>query len=96
MLKLVEDCEKMMDEDLANDIVPIFHDESLFNKYMLDKKHKTLGYEYGFVPEGKPFWKYFGVKMTQRPKSWKYGGVDWLRGLTDKKQTLFSYILEKF
>lgn len=88
-LKMFKECEKMTDDDLKNNIIPIFHDESMFNKYILDKKYLKLGYEYMQSAHGKPWVKFMPeVKIIQRDKAkLKYGGHAWLRGETDKKMT---------
>ena len=94
-ISLLDECEKMTDIDLAKDIIPCRHDESIFNKYLLNHQFKELSNNYLFPVEGKPFWKLFPVKIIQAPKTYKEGGRDWLRGITDKKQTYFDYLMEK-
>lgn len=94
-IEMLNDCEAMMDKDLENNIIPSVHDESVFNKYLLTHQYKELSNNYLYPNEGKPFWKMFNVKIIQAPKTYREGGRDWLRGLTDKKQTYFDYLLEK-
>lgn len=96
-LKMLEVCEKMMDEDLKNNIIPKFHDESVFNKYVLTGAHKILSNYYIHPAHGKPFLKFNPkVKIIQRDKSkFKYGGHAYLRGETSEKITLPGYIKEK-
>lgn len=93
-LKMFEECEKMTDEDLKNNIIAVFHDESMFNKYILGKQYLKLGYEYMQSEHGKPWVKLMPkVKVIQRDKAkLKYGGHAWLRGETDKKMTIFSLL----
>ncbi len=46
-IKLLEECHDMTMKDLINGIVPRYHDESIYNKYMLDRNSKRLSLEYG-------------------------------------------------
>ncbi|HNW26625.1 MAG TPA: hypothetical protein PKI94_07550 [Candidatus Gastranaerophilaceae bacterium] len=96
-LELLDTCEKMMDEDLSNNIIPKFHDESVFNKYILNRPYKILSNYYIHPVHGKPFvWLNQKVKIIQRDKSrFKYGGHAYLRGETNKKITPVSYFKEK-
>ena len=91
-LEMFKVCEKMMDDDLKNNIIPIFHDESVFNKYILNKPHRLLGFEYMQSEHGKPWVRFMPkVKIIQRDKAkLKYGGHAWLRGETDKKMTVLD------
>lgn len=95
--ELLDTCEKMMDEDLKNNFIPKFHDESVFNKYVLTRPHKILSNNYIHPTHGKPFLSWNPqVKIIQRDKSkFKYGGHEYLRGETPDKITLPSYIKEK-
>ncbi len=72
----------MMDEDLKNNFIPKFHDESVFNKYVLNRPYKILSNYYIHPTHGKPFVKLNPkVKIIQRDKSkFKYGGHAYLRG----------------
>ena len=94
-ISMLNECENMTDIDLSQNIIPCVHDESIFNKYLLNHPFKELSNNYLYPAEGKPFWKLFPVKIIQAPKTYKEGGRDWLRGLTDKKQTYFDYLKEK-
>lgn len=96
-LELLDTCEKMMDEDLKKNFIPKFHDESVFNKYILDRKYKTLSNYYIHPTHGKPFVNFNPkVKIIQRDKSkFKYGGHDYLRGETTEKINLTSYVNDK-
>lgn len=96
-LEMLDVCEKMMDEDLKNNLIPKFHDESVFNKYVLTRPHKILSNNYIHPTHGKPFLKLNpNVKIIQRDKSkFKYGGHAYLRGETSEKITLMSYIKDK-
>ncbi len=95
-LTMFKICEKMADEDLENGIIPVFHDESIFNKYILEKNPKILTNYYIYSEHGKP-WARFNkhVKIIQRDKAkLKYGGHAWLRGETDKKATIWNYFFK--
>jgi len=41
-LSAVKEMKAMIDKDRANDIMPIFHDESAWNKYLLGKEYLEL------------------------------------------------------
>lgn len=96
-LEMLDICENMMDEDLKNNIIPKFHDESVFNKYILTRAHKDLSNYYIHPTHGKPFVRLNSkVKIIQCDKSkFKYGGHAYLRGETTEKITLTSYVKEK-
>ena len=96
-LELLDVCEKMMDDDLKNNIIPKFHDESVFNKYIQARPYKILNNYYIHPVHGKPFVAFnTKVKIIQRDKArLKYGGHAYLRGETDKKITVPSYLKEK-
>jgi len=92
-LEMFKICEKMADEDLNNGIIPVVHDESIFNKYVLNRTPKILSNYYIF-PERNKLWARFipEVKIIQRDKSkLKYGGHAWLRGETNRRNSLFDY-----
>lgn len=92
-LNLLDICEQMTNEDLSKNIIPVFHDESVFNKYILDKNHRELSNFYIYPTVGKLFYKLNPkVKIIQRDKNaLKYGGHDYLRGETDKKKSFWNF-----
>lgn len=96
-LEMLDVCEKMMDEDLKHNLIPKFHDESVFNKYVLTRPHKILSNYYIHPTHGKPFVKLNPkVKIIQRDKSkFKYGGHAYLRGEIPEKITFPKYFKEK-
>lgn len=96
-LELLDVCEKMMDEDLKNNYIPKFHDESVFNKYVLTRPYKMLSNNYIHPTHGKPLLELLpNVKIIQRDKSrFRYGGHAYLRDETPDKITLGRYIKEK-
>lgn len=46
-LELLEGCNAMTERDFRNGIVPVSHDESVLNSYMLNRKCKVLNSIYG-------------------------------------------------
>lgn len=95
--ELLDACEKLMDDDLRNNIIPKVHDESTFNKYVLTRPYKTLSNYYIYPVHGKPFSKFDRrVKIIQRDKSkFKYGGHAYLRGGRNIKVNLFEILFRK-
>jgi hypothetical protein len=74
-LQLIKDINRNIDEDLSKNIIAVWHDESHLNKYLLGKKIKILGTEYGY-PQG--------IGLPIKPKimileKGRFGGHDWLR-----------------
>lgn len=53
-IELLEQCELMTQADLKNSIIPVWHDESYLNKYLLNRKIKILDTKYGRPQE----WNY--------------------------------------
>jgi hypothetical protein len=81
-LQLMKDINRNIDEDLSRNIIAIWHDESHLNKYLLGKKIKILGTEYGY-PQG--------LEVPVKPKIMIlekafFGGHAWLR--SDKKNLI--------
>ncbi|MFA7658460.1 MAG: glycosyltransferase [Candidatus Gastranaerophilaceae bacterium] len=91
-LQLLTTCERMMDEDLNHQITPKVHDESVFNKYILDKNFLELSNFYIYPTVGKFFYKFDKrIKIIQRDKSsYKYGGHAYLRGQSDKRNIVIK------
>ena len=50
-LQLIKTCRDWTDIDLKNKIMPLWHDESILNKYLLDKPVKMLTSAYGKAEE---------------------------------------------
>ena len=96
-LKLCRECSVMVHKDLDNNIIPLWHDESVLNKYVLNKKPLILDCRY-LYPEGKnlrPFKK--DIKILIRDKANpKYGGHAYLRGDSDVKVTTSPKITFNF
>jgi len=90
-LKMCRVLAKNVQTDLKNNIVARVDDESHLNAYLVDKDFLLCGRAYGF-PEGLikhiPLRQRVMIKMISRSKGDpKYGGVQWLRGNTDKKKS---------
>ena len=45
--ELLQTCHDMTMTDFNNGIIPVWHDESIYNKYMINRKSKLLTSEYG-------------------------------------------------
>jgi hypothetical protein len=74
-LKMSKILNDMIDIDLNNQIIPIWHDESALNWYYLNRNPLLLDSSYVY-PEG---WSIpFTKKIIQRNKS-SYGGYEYLR-----------------
>jgi hypothetical protein len=74
-LKMSKILDDMINIDLSNGIIPIWHDESALNWYYLDKSPLLVDSSYAY-PEG---WSIpFDKKIIQRNKT-NYGGYDYLR-----------------
>ena len=95
----IEMCSEIEDNirrDFQDGIIAIWHDESHFNKYMLNKNPLIMPSGY-IIPEN---WKIKSCKNNRRglllnKKHWKYGGQSYLRGISDKKITPFKYWVSK-
>ena len=95
-LKLCQTCSDNVHTDKKKNIIALWHDESHLNKYVLDKPFKLLPCNYLYpekwnLPE---FKKNIKIVQTNKTKL-KYGGIDWLRGKTDKKLTFCGLITGK-
>ena len=95
-LEMSRELSKNIHQDLEKNIVALWHDESHLNHYMLDKSPLILTPMYGY-PEGVPFnqenlkefennYKMF-IKDKNNPK---YGGVNYLRGMTVFDRTIMG------
>jgi hypothetical protein len=78
-LKMSEELSKKIDEDLKNDLIAVWHDESHLNKYIIDKNIRILNPSYGYPEDGDlPFY----AKIMIRDKT-KHGGHNFLRGVKE-------------
>ena len=72
-MSMILDC--LIDLDLSNGIMPIWHDESALNWYYLNRNPLVVNPSYAY-PEG---WNLpFDAKIIQRDKN-KFGGYNFLR-----------------
>lgn len=81
-VKLIKTLRQNIHQDLARNIIAIWHDESHLNRYLLDKQPKILSPEYGY-PEGLGL--PFKAKVLILSKN-RYGGNDYLRNITNIKK----------
>ena len=84
-LKLISDLNQVTEKDAQNQIMARWHDESHLNKYILDKNPLVLSPAYGYPEEGYHSLIEFkdNYKMLILDKR-KFGGHNYLRGITDK------------
>lgn len=82
-LQLIDACDKIVDTDLANGLMPIWHDESVLNRYLSDKKVKVM-----YRDMGKPAnWREpANAKIILRRKE-DVLGRNWLRNYKGRKHT---------
>lgn len=76
-LRMCEICNHWIDKDKMNDIIPIWHDESMINRYFIDTPPKVLDCRYNYCEkralpiEKKIVWKdkelYFSFDEMKRP-----------------------------
>lgn len=96
-LDMSRQLKKNIDDDLDKGIVAVWHDESHLNRYILEKNPKLLGLEY-LCPDTLKYRRRCGWRqkiLLLEKSSFKYGGIDYIRGKTDKKIGIFRYFLRK-
>ena len=82
-LQLLETCHKMTMEDINHGVVPIAHDESIYNKYMMNHEAKILDSTYGIPSQ----WdKKHGAKIVFQRKE-DILGRSWLRNYKGREHT---------
>lgn len=82
-LTLLEDCHQLTMEDFNRGIIPVSHDESVFNKYMLGKTFKLLDSTYGRPSQRD---KQHSAKIVFQRKE-DILGRSWLRHYKKRKHT---------
>lgn len=90
-LELLEKCDEWTESDLKQDIVPVWHDESYLNKYLLDKQIKILNTEYGRPGQ----WSFpKNPKIIFRDKKAVLGKTFLRRLKEGEKQTFFGKLAD--
>ncbi len=101
-IKLIHVLSQRIHQDLDRGIIALWHDESHLNRYLWENRAcvETLSEKYGIPEEwvsgilskyNKKKIKKFNPKIVIRDKGhFRYGGHHWLRGETDKKQSIYS------
>lgn len=95
-LRMCEELSKLTHVDIENKVEPLWHDESMLNKYLLDKNPLIMPVNY-LYPEGRwmprkwyknnPFKHDIKILSTDKAHP-RFGGKYYLRGLTDKKMKM--------
>lgn len=82
-LKLIKSCDQIVNTDIQNGIMPLWHDESVLNRYLLGKRVKIM-----YRDMGKPAnWKKpTNAKIILRRKE-DILGRNWLRQYKGRKHT---------
>lgn len=100
-LKMCETLSENITVDYNNAIIAIWHDESHLNKYVQNIPIKVLGLNYLCPDTAKYRLKckhfYGNPKIILLEKnSYKYGGIDFLRGSRNSKIGIFEHIACKY
>jgi len=95
-IKMSKEISLMTKEDIENDAIPEFHDQSMINKYLLNKNILVMNPNYCYPSRWKikPFCDDIKNEIIKK-HHYKYGGHAYLRGETDKKITPLKYWLNK-
>ena len=92
-LEMCEELSRLTHIDIDNGVVPLWHDESMLNKYMLNKNPLIMPVNYLYPEErwmprkwyrNNPFKKDIKILSTDKTHP-RYGGKEYLRGISDKK-----------
>jgi len=84
ILPLISELERRTDIDLKNNIIPLWHDESQLNKYLVERKNLVHTYNPGYAyPEKRMIPKPFKKKIVHIMK--KFGGKRELKLKTFEK-----------
>ncbi len=95
-IEMSKEISRMTAEDIKNDQIPEFHDQSMINKYLLNRDILVLEPNYCYPAKWKikPFCNDVKLEIVKK-HHYKYGGHAYLRGETDKKITPIKYFLNK-
>jgi hypothetical protein len=88
-LQLIKHLKEQIEEDLSNNIIALWHDESHLNQYLLHHTCKVLEPSYGY-PEG--LYLPFECKILIQNKN-KYGGLAFIRN--KRRFSIFESIVFK-
>ncbi len=82
-IKLIEDCDDIVDKDLRNGLMPVWHDESVINRFLVGKSVKVM-----YRDMGRPAnWKEpRDAKIILRRKE-DVLGRSWLRNYKGREHT---------
>ena len=82
-IELLDKCHELTMKDFANGIIPVVHDESVYNKYMLNRNKKILTSTYGLPSQ----WdRHHNAKIVFLKKE-KVLGHNYLRNLKKRPHT---------
>lgn len=96
-LEMSRALKENIDDDLNRGVVAVWHDESHLNRYILERSPKLLGLEY-LCPDTFKYRKRCALReriLLLEKSSFKYGGIDYIRGKTDKKIGFAAHLLKK-
>lgn len=88
-IELIINIAQQIDDDLKNNLIAIWHDESQLNKYLLNRNVKILPSSYGY-PEG---WNLPLEKKILILEKGNFGGHDFLR---NEKSKIWRSLLNIF
>lgn len=83
-LQLIEECNKLVDAELNNGVMPVWHDETVLNRFLIGKRVKIVRREMGKPANWSQPSK--GVKVILRTKE-KVLGRGWLRRYKGREHT---------
>lgn len=82
-LELIDSCEKIVDTDLRNGLMPLWHDESVLNRFLVDKEVKVM-----YRDMGKPAnWKNPQDAKIELRRKEDVLGRGWLRHYKGREHT---------
>lgn len=85
-IEMINEVDRLTEEDLKNDIIAVWHDESFLNKYILDKKDiQVMGRQYLYYEEYVFPWK--PVIMLRNKRA--FGDLNKFRGNKEDRKKEF-------